>query len=284
MTNKALEIDLVIEARWVATVNPENVLKNHAVAVHGGRILAVLPISQSRVRYRATRRVTLDEHILIPGLVNLHTHAAMSLMRGMADDLPLMDWLQKHIWPAEAAHASAQFVLDGTRLACAEMLKGGITCFNDMYFYPDAAASAAAEFGMRAVLGITALEFPTGYASDADDYLNKGLAVREAWLDRPVTHFCLAPHAPYTVSDNSFRRILTLSEQLNLPIHCHLHENRQELDDSRQQHGVTPIWRLHQLGRLVRGGHPLHSQVLDAQGLGWLAAVGLGQRLDDRAA
>jgi len=261
MTNKALEIDLVIEARWVATVNPENVLKNHAVAVHGGRILAVLPISQSRVRYRAARRVTLEEHILIPGLVNLHTHAAMNLMRGMADDLPLMEWLQNHIWPAEAAHASAQFVLDGTRLACAEMLKGGITCFNDMYFYPDAAASAAAEFGMRAVLGITALEFPTGYASDADDYLNKGLAVREAWLDRPLTHFCLAPHAPYTVSDNSFRRILTLSEQLNLPIHCHLHETRQELDDSRMQHGMTPIRRLHQLGLLgpeFIGVHGVH--------------------------
>jgi 5-methylthioadenosine/S-adenosylhomocysteine deaminase len=261
MTNKALEIDLVIEARWVATVNPDNVLKNHAVAVHSGRILAVLPIGQSRVRYRAARRVTLDEHIVIPGLVNLHTHAAMSLMRGMADDLPLMDWLQKHIWPAEAAHASAQFVLDGTRLACAEMLKGGITCFNDMYFYPDAAATAAAEFGMRAVLGITALEFPTGYASDADDYLNKGLAVREAWLDRPLTHFCLAPHAPYTVSDNSFRRILTLSEQLNLPIHCHLHETRQELDDSRMQHGMTPIRRLHQLGLLgpeFIGVHGVH--------------------------
>ncbi|MBU3698241.1 TRZ/ATZ family hydrolase [Dechloromonas sp.] len=261
MTNKALEIDLVIEARWVATVNPENVLKNHAIAVHGGRILAVLPIGQSRVRYRAARRVTLDDHILIPGLVNLHTHAAMSLMRGMADDLPLLDWLQKHIWPAEAAHASAQFVLDGTRLACAEMLKGGITCFNDMYFYPDAAATAAAEFGMRAVLGITALEFPTGYASDADDYLNKGLAIREAWLDRPLTHFCLAPHAPYTVSDNSFRRILTLSEQLNLPIHCHLHETRHELEDSQQQHGVTPIRRLHQLGLLgpeFIGVHGVH--------------------------
>ena len=274
MTNKALEIDLVIEARWVATVNPENVLKNHAVAVHGGRILAVLPISQSRVRYRAARRVTLEEHILIPGLVNLHTHAAMSLMRGMADDLPLMEWLQNHIWPAEAAHASAQFVLDGTRLACAEMLKGGITCFNDMYFYPDAAASAAAEFGMRAVLGITALEFPTGYASDADDYLNKGLAAREAWLDRPLTHFCLAPHTPYTVSDNSFRRILTLSEQLNLPIHCHLHETRQELDDSRQQHGVTPIWRLHQIGLFGPGFIGVHGVHFSEDELALLADTG----------
>lgn len=267
MTNQAQEIDLVIEARWVAPVDPEIVLKNHALAVHQGKILAVLPISQSRERYHASRRVTLDEHILIPGLINLHTHAAMSLMRGMADDLPLMAWLQKHIWPAEAAHASAQFVLDGTRLACAEMLKGGITCFNDMYFYPDAAATAAAEFGMRAVLGITTLEFPTTYASDADDYLNKGLAVREAWLGRQLTHFCLAPHAPYTVSDNSFKSILTLSEQLNLPIHCHLHETRQELEDSQRQYGMTPIRRLHKLGLLgpefigVHGVHFNHDEL-----------------------
>ena len=178
-------IDLLIEARWIAAVDPNIVLNNHAVAVHEGRILAVLPASEARQRFAAHQKVALNEHILIPGLVNLHTHAAMSLMRGLADDLPLMAWLQNHIWPTEAKHVSPQFVYDGTRLACAEMLKGGITCFNDMYFYPEAAAAAVAEFGMRARLGIIALEFPTPYASDADDYLNKGLAVREAWLSNP---------------------------------------------------------------------------------------------------
>ena len=274
MTNNAQEIDLLIEARWVAPVNPEIVLKNHAVAVNQGRILDLLPSGEGRARYRARQHITLDEHILIPGLVNLHTHAAMSLMRGMADDLPLMDWLQKRIWPAEAAHASAQFVLDGTRLACAEMLRSGITCFNDMYFYPDAAASAAAEFGLRAVLGITTLEFPTAYASDAEDYLNKGLAVREAWLDRPLTHFCLAPHAPYTVSDPSFRRILTLSEQLNLPIHCHLHETRQEIEDSHRQHGLTPIARLHKLGVLGPGFIGVHGVHFSDDELALLADTG----------
>ena len=274
MTNNAQEIDLLIEARWVAPVNPEIVLKNHAVAVNQGRILDLLPSGEGRARYRARQHITLDEHILIPGLVNLHTHAAMSLMRGMADDLPLMDWLQKRIWPAEAAHASAQFVLDGTRLACAEMLRSGITCFNDMYFYPDAAASAAAEFGLRAVLGITTLEFPTAYASDAEDYLNKGLAVREAWLDRPLTHFCLAPHAPYTVSDPSFRRILTLSEQLNLPIHCHLHETRQEIEDSHRQHGLTPIARLHKLGVLGPGFIGVHGVHFSDGELTLLAGTG----------
>ena len=176
MTTTPEIIDLLIEARWIATVDPDEVLKNHSLAIHNGRILAILPTGEARIRYAPQKTSILQDHILIPGLINLHTHAAMSLMRGIADDLPLMEWLQKHIWPTEAAHLSSQFVYDGTRLACAEMLKGGITCFNDMYFYPKAAASAASEFGMRAVLGITALEFPTPYASDAADYLSKGLA------------------------------------------------------------------------------------------------------------
>ncbi len=141
---------------------------------------------RSPPRYSPRTLHVLPDHILIPGLINLHTHAAMSLMRGMADDLPLMEWLHKHIWPTESANLSPQFVHDGTRLACAEMLRGGITCFNDMYFFPDAAARAASALGMRAMLGITTLEFPTPFASDADDYIAKGLAVRERWHDDPL--------------------------------------------------------------------------------------------------
>jgi len=274
MTPTPETIDLLIEARWIAAVDPAVVLKNHAVAVHGGRIVALLPAAEARRRYAAGQRVVLDDHILIPGLVNLHTHAAMTLMRGLADDLPLMDWLQKHIWPAEAAHLSPQFVYDGTRLACAEMLLGGITCFNDMYFFPDAAATAAAEFGMRAMLGITTLEFPTPYACDADDYIAKGLAVREAWRDHPLIGFCLAPHAPYTVSDDSFNRLLTLSEQLNLPIHCHIHETRQEIDESRQRHGCRPLARLQRLGLPGPGFIGVHGVHFDDEELQQLAASG----------
>lgn len=261
MTQTSNMIDLLIEARWIATVEPDTVYLNHAVAIDQGIILAVLPGTEARKRYTAKQRVTLDNHILIPGLINLHTHAAMSLMRGLADDLPLMEWLQNRIWPAEAAHVSPQFVLDGTRLACIEMLKGGITCFNDMYFFPDAAATAANELGMRAQIGMTTLEFPTAYASDADDYLDKGLAVREKWLGNPLINFCLAPHAPYTVSDRTFERILTLSEQLNLPIHCHIHETRQEIDDGIRQHQRRPLARLEQLGILTPdfiGVHAVH--------------------------
>ena len=267
-------IDLLIDARWIATVESDAVLTNHAVAVDKGRILAILPSGEARARFAPGKHVNLPDHILIPGLINLHTHAAMTLMRGLADDLPLMDWLQKHIWPAEAAHVSPQFVYDGTRLACAEMLKGGITCFNDMYFYPEAAAAAASEAGMRAMLGIIALEFPTPYASDADDYLNKGLAVRETWLNDPLIGFCLAPHAPYTVADSTFDRILTLSEQLNLPVHCHIHETRQEIEESLKQHQRRPLARLRQLGQLGPNFIGVHAVHLDDDDLQLLASTG----------
>jgi len=256
-------IDLLIEARWIATVDTGEVLKNHAVAVDRDTIVAVLPAGEARSRFSAAEHRQLDNHLLIPGLINLHTHAAMTLMRGIADDLPLMAWLQQHIWPTEAAHVSAQFVLDGTRLACAEMLRGGITCFNDMYFFPDAAAQAATEFGMRAVLGVTTLEFPTNYAADANDYLNKGLAVRERWLSNPLISFSLAPHAPYTVSDASFERIAMLAAQLGLPIHCHLHETRQEISDALQQDGRRPVTRLRDLGLLGPGLIGVHAVHLD---------------------
>ncbi|HEX6735591.1 MAG TPA: TRZ/ATZ family hydrolase [Azonexus sp.] len=274
MTHKPETIDLLVEARWIAQVEPDTVLENHALAVHAGRIVAILPSSEARQRYRPGQRVTLEQHILIPGLVNLHTHAAMTLMRGLADDLPLMEWLQQHIWPTEAAHVSPQFVLDGTRLACAEMLRGGITCFNDMYFYPEAAATAASEFGMRAALGITTLEFPTPYASDADDYLNKGLAAREQWRDHPLISFCLAPHAPYTVSDATFERILVLSEQLGLPVHCHVHETHHEVDEATRRDGHAPLARLHRLGLLGPGFIGVHGVHLADADIELLAATG----------
>ena len=272
--NPPEKIDLLIEPAWIAPVDTNETLRNHAVAVDAGRIIAVLPIGEARDRFSPERRVVLEDHILIPGFVNVHTHAAMSLMRGLADDLPLMEWLQKHIWPAETANLSPQFVYDGTRLACTEMLLGGITCFNDMYFFPEATAAAAAEFGMRAILGITTLEFPTPYASDAADYLDKGLAVREEWLNHPLIGFCLAPHAPYTVSDTSFERILTLSEQLNLPIHCHIHETHHEIEESRRQHGATPLQRIKRLGLLGPGFIGVHAVHLTDEDIQLLAETG----------
>jgi len=244
-------VDLLVSARWVIPVEPpEAVLADHSVAVDAGRILAVLPTAEAERRYQPAERVRLDRHALIPGLVNLHTHAAMTLMRGLADDLPLMKWLNDHIWPAEAKHASTEFVYDGTLLACAEMLRGGVTCFNEMYFFPEAAARAALEAGMRAAIGIIAFEFPTPYAADADDYLAKGLAARDALKEEPLLSFCMAPHAPYSVSDKTFARVVTIAEELDLPIHIHLHETQHEIDESIAQFKARPLERLRALGVL----------------------------------
>ena len=262
-------VDLVIRARWVVPVEPAGlVLDHHAVAVRDGRIVAVLPQARVNERFRATTTVDLPRHLLMPGMVNLHAHAAMNLMRGIADDLPLMRWLQEAIWPTEARHVSAAFVRDGTRLAAAEMLRGGITTCNDMYFHPEAAAEAFAEMGMRAVVGLVMLEFPTPFASDVDDYLRKGLAARDQWQGHPLIGFSIAPHAPYTVSDASFGRALAIADELALPIHLHIHETSREIEDSLALHGVRPLTRLARLGVLgenLIGVHAVHLDDADLE-------------------
>lgn len=253
--------DFLICPRWLIPVQPAGVLAEHALVVNDGAILDILPASQARERYTATETLELPGHALIPGLVNLHAHAAMALLRGFADDLPLMNWLSDRIWPAEKRHVSETFVRDGTLLAAAEMLAGGITTCNDMYFFPHAAAEAFLRAGMRATLGMIVLEFPSAYASDADDYLARGLAVRDALKDEDLLSFSFAPHAPYTISDDTFRRIGTLAEQLGLPIHIHIHETADEIQSSIDQHGERPLERLARLGLLgpnFIGVHAVH--------------------------
>lgn len=245
-----VHVDLIIRARWLCPVVPHHVLlENHAVVIQAGEIIAICAISDCQ-HYQAAETIELNEHVLIPGLINLHTHAAMSLMRGLADDVPLMPWLEQHIWPAERAVVSASFVRDGTLLACAEMLSGGITTFNDMYFYPLAAAEAAVQIGMRANLGLVVLEQPTNYANDAEDYIDKGTAAKDQLRDSPLISFSFAPHAPYTVADTTFAQINTLSAQLDIGIHTHLHETQTEITHCEQTHGMRPIARLANLGLL----------------------------------
>jgi len=262
--------DLLLLPQWVVPVESAGTddpasrcgaLSAHAVVVQDGRILDVLPAEAAQIRYAATQTIALPGQALIPGLINLHGHAAMSLLRGFADDLPLMIWLNQHIWPAEKKLVSEAFVRDGTLLAAAEMLAGGITACNDMYFFPQAAGEAFLQAGMRATLGMIVLEFPSAYAVDADDYLAKGLAMRDELKDEPLLSFAFAPHAPYTIADATFSRISTLAEQLGLPIHTHIHEAADEIRDSLKQYGLRPLERLARLGLLgpnFIGVHAIH--------------------------
>jgi 5-methylthioadenosine/S-adenosylhomocysteine deaminase len=244
-----MQVDLLIEAGWVIPVRPAGVaLADHSVAVTQGQIVAVLPAARARAELQPRRTVSLPGTALLPGLVNLHTHASMSLLRGVGDDLPLMRWLQERIWPLERALVAEDFVYDGARLAALEMLRAGTTCCSDMYFFPAAAARGLRALGMRCAVGVIAIDFPSAYASDADDYLRKGLAARDAWRHDPLVSFTLAPHAPYTVSDTTLTRIAVLSDELDLPVHMHLHETADEVEAAVAASGQRPLARLERLG------------------------------------
>lgn len=246
-----INVDTIIEARWLCPVVPNHtVLEYQSVIIQAGKITDICATDLARAKYCSNEVVQLNHQVLIPGLINLHTHAAMNLMRGLADDLPLMPWLQQHIWPAEQKLVSPSFVRDGTLLACAEMLRGGVTCFNDMYFYPESAAAAANQAGMRANLGLVIIEFPSAYANDADDYLQKGFAAHDSWRNNPLITSSIAPHAPYTVSNKTFESVVTYAEQLGLSVHTHLHETQDEISQSVATFGMRPIQRLADLGLL----------------------------------
>jgi 5-methylthioadenosine/S-adenosylhomocysteine deaminase len=262
-------VDLIINSRWLLPIIPQNsLLEKQSVVIQDGKILDICDFNIAAEKFQANETVNLNDHVLMPGLINLHTHAAMNLMRGLADDLPLMPWLEKHIWPAEAQYVSPSFVRDGTLLASAEMLSGGVTTFNDMYFYPKAAAEATLQAGMRANLGLVVLDFPTQYASDVDGYIQQGLDARDALRDAKSITFSFAPHAPYTVSDATFTRINTMAEQVNVTIHTHLHETLHELAESEKQYGMRPVARLEKLGLLspnLTFAHGVHFNALELQ-------------------
>lgn len=242
-------IDTLIHARWIVPVEPdERIYPNHSLAVDEGRILDLLPTEAALLKYTPAVEHDLDRHLLIPGLVNAHTHAAMTLLRGLADDLPLNEWLNRHIWPAESRWVSEEFVHDGSRLAMAEMLRGGTTCFNDMYFFPDVTARAAAHCGMRACVGLIVIDFPTVWAQDADEYISKGLAVHDHYRGDPLIRTAFAPHAPYTVSDAPLERVRVLADELDIGIHMHVHETAEEIRTAMELTGARPLARLQELG------------------------------------
>ena len=241
--------DLLIEAGFVVPVVPHGVvLEHHAVAVTGGRIVAVLPVPEARSRFAPRETVSRPDAALIPGLVNAHTHNPMTLLRGVADDLPLKVWLQQHIWPIEAAVIGPDFVADGITLAIAEMLRGGTTCVNENYFFPDVQAATYKRYGFRARVGLPVIDFPTAWAASDDEYFDKADEVHDQWRDDALIATAFAPHAPYTVNDANFERVRMLADQLDIPVHLHLHETAQEVEQSLEKHGQRPIARLDRLG------------------------------------
>jgi 5-methylthioadenosine/S-adenosylhomocysteine deaminase len=249
MANPSSSETSLIVPEWIAPVVPAGqVLRGHALAIRAGQIEAILPVAEAGARYPDAARQVLDGHLLIPGLVNLHTHAAMSLLRGIGDDLPLERWLRERIWPAESRLAGHDFVHDGSLLAAREMLLGGVTTFNDMYFFPEATAQAARALGMRVALGLIVIGFPSAWASTPADYLRKGLNLRDDLRGEERLSFCLAPHAPYTVDEDTLRQVAILANELELPVHIHVHETAAEVDDSIRQHGRRPLERLDVIG------------------------------------
>ncbi|MBT5104695.1 MAG: TRZ/ATZ family hydrolase [Porticoccaceae bacterium] len=259
-----IKIDLLINSRWIIPVLPENrVFENCALAIDQQKIVGIYPQAEAQSKFDAASVVDLADHILMPGLVNAHGHAAMSLLRGYADDLPLKPWLEEHIWPVEARVLSEQFVADGTNLAMAEMIKTGTTCFADMYFFADTVAEQVQRSGMRSQIGFTVFDFPTAGGKDPDDYIHKGLQLRDSYKGDGLIKIACAPHAPYTVGDETLRRIATYANELDMPVHIHCHETAQEIADSLKLFGNRPLQRLDDLGVLLPQTQLVHMTQID---------------------
>ncbi len=256
------QIDQLISARWVLPIAPQNhILEDHSIAIRGDRIIAILPTNKAKQQYQAKTTLNLNDHALMPGLINAHTHSPMTLFRGLADDLPLMDWLNNHIWPAENDIIHADSIRDGMRLAIAEMLRGGTTCFNEMYFFPNESAEIAIEENIRACIGHTIMNVPTGWAKDENDYIAKARAAYHNRPQSPLVTWSIAPHAPYTNSDNSLMMAKELADEFNFVINMHLHETQDELNIDLNNHGKRPLQRLHNLKILSKrfiGVHMVH--------------------------
>jgi 5-methylthioadenosine/S-adenosylhomocysteine deaminase len=274
MNPQATPVDILLHADWVVPVVPRGVvLQNYSVAITGTRISALLPRADA-AQLEAQRVIELPGQALIPGLVNSHGHAAMSLLRGYIDDLPLMPWLQEYIWPAESAHVDAHFAADGTELAIAEMIRSGTTTYSDMYFFPDACAEVAQRLGMRCQIVFPVLDFPTAWARDADEYISKGLRLRDNLKHQQLVSVGFGPHAPYTVCRENLEKVATLAAQLDAPIQIHLHETRGEVLQAVEEHGERPLDTLNGIGLLGPRTQCVHMTDIGEQDIALLASSG----------
>ena len=262
--------------RLLVPVRPRlQVLEQMAVVLEGEHISAVIPRSEAEVKYETAARIELPEHVLMPGLINMHTHSAMSLLRGYADDLNLQEWLNEHIWPVEKAYLGPGFVHDGAMLAIAEMLRGGTTFFNDLYFFPEVTAAAAVDAGMRACIGLPVIDVPTIWANNENEYIDKGLDVSASWKSEPLISTAIAPHAPYSVGDAALSRIAELSGNLDLRVHMHVLESSWEISESLQHHGKATLERLDDLGLMNERLLAVHMTQLNGTDLEALSETGV---------
>lgn len=224
------QVDLLITARWVIPIEPaDTVLDRHAIAIRQGRILAVLPIAEAQSRYSATERIDLPSHVVLPGFVNAHTHAGMTLLRGVAESLGFDAWLKEKIWPLEQRWLDAEFVRDGVELAIAGMVASGTTCFAEQYFYPDVIAQTASQMHMRACVGTPVVELATSWAANADECLNKALGLHDDYRDDPLITTAFAPHAIYSVAESVLARLRRAADEIEAPVMMHLHESPGEV-------------------------------------------------------
>ncbi|MFF3702319.1 TRZ/ATZ family hydrolase [Pseudomonas qingdaonensis] len=270
MPKPAPPLDLLLLPSWLVPVEPAGVvLKGHGIGIRDGLIAFIGP-REDALRLQATEVRELPGCLLAPGLINAHGHAAMTLFRGLADDLPLMTWLQEHIWPAEARWVDEAFVRDGTNLAIAEQLKGGITCFSDMYFFPKIASECVHDSGMRAQIAVPLLDFPIPGARTFDEGLHLGVELFGDLRHHPRITVALGPHAPYTVSDANLEKVRVIAEELDAPVHMHLHETAFEVQQSIDQCGERPLARLARIGLLGPRLQAVHMTQVSDDGLALL--------------
>jgi 5-methylthioadenosine/S-adenosylhomocysteine deaminase len=258
-------VDLVVRNGTVVTVDASRrVIAHGAVAVDGGRIAAVGTEAEVDARFRGKEVLDAGGGIVMPGLVNAHTHAAMVLFRGVADDLKLMEWLQKYIFPAEKINVTAEFVKAGTRLAALEMIRSGTTTFVDMYYFEEQVAEVCKEAGLRGVLGSTLIEFPAPDNKTIPDALAYAERFLKRWGSDPLVVPAVAPHSTYLATPETLKAARALADRYRAPILIHLSESSDEQAQVRERYGHTPTEQLQQLGILRRG-------VLGAHGI-WLTA------------
>lgn len=259
-------VDHIVHAQWIITCEEKNqILNQHALVIHEGIIQAILPSKDVKNHYQATVTHDYSSHAIIPGLINSHTHLGMSYLRGIADDLALMNWLNHYIWPAEKKFVSASFVYDGTSLGIAELIRSGTTCFNEMYFFMNDTARATEKAGIRGLIGMTVINFPTNWAKNFDEEIHKGIEFLETFKNHPLIGMTVAPHAIYTVPEEPLLRIKEIAEDYHLKINMHVNETADEIKQSLAKTGLTPLKRLERVGLISERLIAIHMTQVDEE-------------------